>query len=73
MVDDDRVQFIGELPRLAVSVAVGDDPFQLNLAIRGRLENLDVHIPSLREVVNGKPREHGFGSDDIECRFLSVM
>jgi hypothetical protein len=66
MVDDDRVEFIGELSGLAVPVTVRYDPFQLDLAVGGGLENLYVHIPPLREVMNRHPGEHSLSPDNIE-------
>lgn len=52
MIDHNRIQLVGQLPRLPIPVAVGDDPFQFNLALGVGLEDLNVDVPLLGEVVN---------------------
>src|SRR5580704_1305719 len=67
LVHDYRIEFVGELPGLAIAITVRDFPLQFNLSRRCRLCNLNINPALFREVMHGKPGEHGLRADDVEA------
>jgi len=75
LVNDNRIQFVGELAGGTIPFVVGDVPPEVECPLRVRALNGNRHAPALGEGMNREAREHGLGPQDTEgwrCSLLGV-
>jgi len=66
LVDDNGIQFVGELARGAIAFVVGNFPPEVELALRICPLDSNSDTPALRERVDGEARQHGLGPQNTE-------
>src|SRR6266568_1272207 len=65
-IDNKRVKPVCQLPGIAVLFAIGDIPMEGKFPACILSNNIDIYVPSLREIMDRESREDRLSPDDIE-------
>ena len=66
LVDDNGIEFVGEMPGRTIIRVVGHGPVEVEFPLGIGLGHMDGDRAAGGQVVHGEPREHGLGTQDAD-------